>query len=199
MPSSYSTSLRFELQFTGENINTWGDRLNATFGRVDDSIAGFVAITLTGDYTLTAANSNTTADEARRAHLKFNGTLAANSVITVPSVSKSYWIWNNTDKNLTISTAGGTVTALIEAGDVLSVWCDGTNVKSTTYAGLNLKDYIASIALGATGSLPATTGNNGKFLGVLAGSWVPVQIASTDISDFTQKVKKRALTYALVF
>ena len=198
MPSSYSTNLRFELQFTGENINTWGDRLDATFSRVDDSIAGYVAITLTGDYTITAANSNTTADEARRAHLKFNGALAASATITIPGVSKSYWIWNNTDKTLTI-TAGAGTTATVDAGDVLQVWCDGTNVKSTTYAGFNLKDYIAAMTLAATGSLPATTGNNGKFLGVVGGSWVPVNIATTDITSFNAAVDARAIAFALAF
>ena len=48
MPSSWSSSLRFELQFTGENINLWGDKLDATLSRVDDAIAGYVAVPISG-------------------------------------------------------------------------------------------------------------------------------------------------------
>ena len=40
MPSSWSPSLRFELQFTGENINLWGDKLNAVLGHADYAVAG---------------------------------------------------------------------------------------------------------------------------------------------------------------
>src|SRR5690242_18292912 len=97
MPSSYSTSLRFELQFTGENTNTWGEKLSNTFARVDDAIAGYTAITLTSNaYTVTSANTNASADEARRAFLKFTGTTTAVATITIPAVSKVYFIWNGT-------------------------------------------------------------------------------------------------------
>lgn len=184
MPSSYSTNLRFELQFTGENINTWGILLDNTFARVDDSIAGYVALAVTGDYSLQSANTNTAADEARRAHLKFTGALAANATITIPAVSKSYWIWNATNKTLTITTGSGN-TATVEAGDILPVWSDGTNVKSTTYGGYNLKDYIASMTATA-GAVPGTTGNLGKFLKVTvdggASTWQAVN--TTDLGDY---------------
>jgi hypothetical protein len=185
MPSSYSTNLRFELQFTGENINTWGDRLNATFARVDDSIAGFVEIPITADYALQSANTNSTADEARRAHLKFTGSPATNCVITLPSVSKSYQIWNATAKLVTFTTGSGNTYA-VEAGDIAPIWCDGTNVKGITYGGLTLKSFIAASALGATGELPAQVGNAGKFIKTdgTNASWQFVQ--TTDFADYSQ-------------
>lgn len=183
MPSSYSTNLRFEQQLTGENVNLWGVKLDATIARIDDAIAGYVALAITGDYSVQSANSNTTADEARRAHLKFTGTLAANSTITLPSVSKSYWIWNATNKTLTFTTGSGN-TATVEAGDILPVWCDATNVKSTTYGGLNLKDYIAAATLGTVGDLPAQAGNAGKFVKTdgTNATWQTLQ--TTDFSDY---------------
>ena len=64
MPSSYTSSLRFELQFTGENLNLWGDKLNAALSRADDAIGGWLTKALTADYTLATANG--AADEARR-------------------------------------------------------------------------------------------------------------------------------------
>jgi hypothetical protein len=72
MPSSWSASLRFELQFTGENINLWGDKLNAVLSHADYAVAGWLTKALTGDYTLTTANAGD--DEARAAMLKFTGT-----------------------------------------------------------------------------------------------------------------------------
>jgi hypothetical protein len=202
MPSSYSTNLRFELQFTGENINLWGDKLNATFSRVDDSIAGYVAITIpaTGDYALTSANSNASADEARRAHLKLTGSPAANFTITIPSVSKNYWIWNATTKVATITTGSG-ATVTIDAGDKFPVWSDGTNVNHGVYfGGYPLKDYIAAISASA-GAVPGTTGALGKFLKVTVdgspSTWQ--QIQSTDLGDFDAEVRRRTLVYSLIF
>ncbi len=63
MPSSYSASLRFELQFTGENINTWGTKLNTVFSHVDFTVAGLFTKALTADYALSTANAAD--DEAR--------------------------------------------------------------------------------------------------------------------------------------
>lgn len=192
MPSSYSTNLRFELQFTGENINTWGDRLNATFSRVDDSIAGYVAIPMTADYTLQSANSNTVADEARRAHLKFTGTPANNCVVTLPSVSKSYQIWNATAKLMTFTTGAGSTYA-VEAGDIVPIWCDGANVKGITYGGLNLKAFIAASALGATGELPAQVGNAGKYIRTDGTNATWDFILTSSISDYIPVVGKQAI------
>lgn len=182
MPSGYTPSGRLEKQFTGENINLWGDKLDATLDRIDDLVCGFVAIALTTDYVLQSANTNAAADEARRALLKFTGTLASNSTITIPSVSKTYLIWNATTKALTFTTGSGS-TIQIDTGDQVLIFCDGTNVRTPGYGGLSIKDYIAAAVIGATGSLPALTGNAGKFLYTDATSsyWKQPQMA--DIGD----------------
>lgn len=200
MPSSYSGNLRFELQFTGENVNLWGDKLNSTFSRVDDAIAGYVALTIaaTGDYTLSSANSNATADEARRAHLKLTGSPAANFQVIIPSVSKNYWIWNATTKTATVTTGSGS-TATVEAGDKFPVWCDGTNVNAGIYFGsLSLKDYIASITATA-GAVPGVTGNSGKYLFTDGSSAFWRQASTTDLSDYLTNIigKQVALAVAL--
>lgn len=189
MPSSYSTRLRFELQFTGENINLWGDKLNATFSRVDDSIAGYVALTIpaTGDYTLTATNSNTAADEARMAHLKLTGSPSANFNVIIPSAAKSYKAWNATAKAATFTTGSGS-TVTVDAGDILGLWCDGTNVKTDTFGGLALKDYITAYAASA-GAVPSPLGNALKFLYTPDGVNVTWRQPSTaDLSDYLTKV-----------
>jgi hypothetical protein len=187
MPSSWSSSLRFELQFTGENINLWGDKLNATLARVDDAIAGYVALPISGDYALQSANNNAAPDEARRALLKLTGAPAVAFVLTVPSVPKSYWVWNATGRPATVTTgAGASVT--IDAGDRAPVWSDGTNVSTINFGGLDLKPFIAASALAATGTLPAATGNAGKYLYCDGASWLPRQPSTADLSDYNAKV-----------
>ena len=187
MPSSYSTSLRFELQFTGEGTNTWGEKLSNTFARVDDSIAGYVAIAVTGDYAITSANTNASADEARRAHLKFTGTLAAGANITLPPVSKSYWIWNATNKTLTITTGSGSTYA-VESGDKLPVWSDGTNVQGVAFGAYTLKAYIAAQVLASSTALPGQVGNAGKYLKTDGSNATWQAISITDIDDYARQI-----------
>lgn len=187
MPSSWSSSLRLELQFTGENINLWGDKLDATLARVDDAIAGYVAVPITGDYALSSANNNAGPDEARRAHLKLTGAPGANFSLTLPAVSKSYWIWNATGKIATVTTGAG-ASVSIDPGDKLPVWSDGAGVNTINFGGLDLKPFIAASALAATGTLPGLSGNAGKYLFTDGTNALWRQLSAADLSDFNSKV-----------
>ena len=170
--------------------------LNGTFARIDDSIAGFVAIAVSGDYILASANSNASPDEARRAHLKFTGTPAANFAVTIPAVSKSYWIWNATGKTATITTGSGGA-AMVEAGDRLPVWCDGANVSSIGFGSYNLKDYIAAQALASSTALPGQVGNAGKYLKTDGANATWQAPAATDLSDYTVNIIGRQIALAV--
>lgn len=186
MPSNYSASLRLTLQATGENNNTWGVILNTgVFQLVDTSIAGYLAKAVTGDTSLSSANGTT--DEARNAFLKFTGAPSNNWTLTIPSVSKAYWIWNATPKTETVSTGAGT-NATVDAGDIEPLWSDGANVKQITYGGLRLKDFIAASVLAATGTLPALTGNAGKFIYTDGVNALWRYISTTDLVDYQTKV-----------
>lgn len=134
MASTFSSRLRFELQGNGENSNTWGTKANGVFQRIEESVAGMATVNTTGGtYALTTANGTT--DEARNAILKFTGTLASNSTITVPSVSKRYLVWNATSGSftLTVKTAGGSG-VVVPQGKTVEVFCDGTDVKDSVTA-----------------------------------------------------------------
>lgn len=184
MPSSYTASLRFELQFTGENVNLWGEKLNAALTRADSSIAGWLTKALTGDYTLTSANGS--ADEARSAMLKFTGT--GTFTVTIPAVSKRYDVWNACTGDLTLS--NGSASVVVKAGEVVSVVTDGNagfkRVLPTDFGGATLtnvarvsglstpsansdaatKKYVDDTAFSAAaGNLPGQEGSAGKFLG----------------------------------
>jgi hypothetical protein len=196
MPSSWSSSLRFELQFTGENINLWGDKLNTVLGHADYAVAGWLTKALSGDYALTAANAGD--DEARAAMIKFTG--AGPFTVTIPSVSKAYQIWNACSGAVTISTGGG-ATVAIQPGETVSVICDGANLRRvapTDFAAQRItsvadpmgpqdaatKAYADALAFTANaGILPGQAGSAGKFLRTdgTTASWQA--IASTDLSD----------------
>jgi len=139
MPSSYTASLRLELQAQGENPNQWGQpKLNNVISRLDFAVAGMVTKALTGDYELTSSNSSD--DEARAAILKFTGG-AGPFTVKIPSVPKEYKVWNACAGNVVITTGAG-ATVAIQPTEIAEIICDGANVKATGYDGRTEKQYL---------------------------------------------------------
>jgi hypothetical protein len=135
MASTATTRLRIEKQGTGENVNSWGAKLNATgLELFDSAIAGMVSFALSGSKTLTS--SNYAADEARMAFM--NITSGTGGTVTIPSVEKTYLVRNATSGTVTITTGSG-ATAVLQPGNMQYVGCDGTNV----YAAI-VTDYGSS-------------------------------------------------------
>lgn len=206
MPSSYSASLRFELQYTGENINLWGEKLNTAIERIDFSIAGFTSMALTASRALTS--SNTATDEARSACLKFTGTGAF--TITAPSVSKVYVVWNACTGDVTMTTGSGT-TVDVNPSEIALLMCDGTNFKRvqgvdfgsqeltnlaepTASTSAATRAYVDAQAWAAVNAdLPSQVGNAGKFLTTNATTPAWEQPTVSDISDYaSDQVTKQA-------
>ncbi len=202
MPSSWSSSLRFELQFTGENINLWGDKLNVVLQHADYAIAGWLTKPLIGDTVLSTANAGD--DEARAAMIKFTG--AGPFSVTIPSVSKRYDIWNACTGVVTITTGAGATVGL-QPGETASVLCSGVDVvrsQGTSFSGQRLtgvadplspqdaatKAYADALAFNANaGVLPGQGAGTTGWALFSNGSnafWKPV--ASSDVSDFNSKV-----------
>ena len=145
MPSSYTSSLRFVLQATGENLNTWGVlNNNSMIALADYAIAGRAAFTLSGSKTLTTANGAT--DEARAAMLDITG--GTGGTITVPAVEKLYTVRNAASGDVVVTTGGG-ATATIKPGEVVGVVCDAANVRrvqATDMGGVKLTGLGAPVA-----------------------------------------------------
>jgi hypothetical protein len=194
MPSSWSTSLRFELQFTGENINLWGEKLNAVLQKADYAVAGWLTKPLTGNTALTTANAAD--DEARAAMIKFTGG-AGPFTVTLPAVSKNYLVWNACSGPVVLTTgAGGTVT--VDAGDIIWALTDGGAVKTPGYGGASIKDWVSSVAWSYNaGALPAQSGNAGKVVSTdgTNASWQA--LSTSNLSDYASAVKGLALAFAV--
>lgn len=194
MPSSWSSSLRFELQFTGENINLWGEKLNAVLQHADYAVAGWLTKPLTGPASLSTANAAD--DEARAAMIKFTGG-AGPFTVTIPPVSKSYLVWNACEGPVTLSTGAG-ATVMVDPGDIIWVATDGGAVKTPGYGGASIKDWVSSVAWSYNaGNLPAQTGNAGKVVKTdgTSASWQP--LSTSDLSDYATAVKGLALAFAI--
>jgi hypothetical protein len=161
MPSTYTPSLRLEMQAAGENLNTWGaPRLNQVIDRLDQAIAGRSAIVLDGDHVLTSANASD--DEARRAMLDFSGQGPA--TVTLPAASKVYLVRNGASGAVTLTTGAGAA-VVVDPQDVALVACDGGDVFVLGVGGLSLKAHVAAVAWSYNaGALPAQAGAAGKVV-----------------------------------
>lgn len=194
MPSSWTPSLRFEQQFTGENINTWGDRLNTALRHADQAVAGWLTKPLTGNTTLTSINGLD--DEARAATLKFTGGPGPFTV-TVPAVSKTYLVWNACAGAVTLTTGAG-ATVSIDPGDIVWVATDGGAMSTPGYGGASIKDWVSSVAWSYNaGALPAQAGNAGKFVRTNGTNASWQGLSTADLTDYASAVKGLALAFAV--
>ena len=139
MSSTYSTSLRIELQGTGENSGTWGTITNNNFSQsLEFSIAGVVNVAC-GDAavtTLTNADGpqSQANNQARNAHIRLTGAHSAIRIAQFPATQKIYLITNATTDSgssgpyamtARLGASGNTLT--IENGATRLVATDGTN------------------------------------------------------------------------
>jgi hypothetical protein len=149
MPS-YTTSLKLIQPSAGEYPGTWGTEVNNRLtALVDKAVAGTTSITMTAaNYTLT--NADGVADEAKSMFLVLGGTPGASYAVIVPSVSKLYFVTNNTGFAQTVRASGTGIS--VPNGASMTLRCDGTNV-------VVAQNYFASMTLGA--ALPVASGGTG--------------------------------------
>jgi hypothetical protein len=117
------------------------------------------------NFTLTTANG--ASDQSRAMFLVLGGTPGASYAVIVPSVSKLYFVTNNTGFAQTVRTSGTGIS--VPDGASMTLRCDGTNV-------VVAQNYFASMTLGS--ALPVASGGTGAT--TLAGANIPVtNVANT--------------------
>jgi hypothetical protein len=139
MSSTYSTSLRIELQASGANSGTWGTITNNNFSQsLEFSIAGVTNVAC-GDAavtTLTNADGpqSQANNQARNAHIRLTGAHGAVRIAQFPATQKVYLITNATTDSgssgpyaMTCRLGASGNTLSIANGTTRLVSTDGTN------------------------------------------------------------------------
>jgi len=182
MASTYSTSLKIELQATGENSGTWGTITNNNFSQVFEfAIAGVYAKTLsgTGPTTLTTGDGpqSQANNEARQNQIIFSGTISTTHIVQFPAVQKTYGLYNNiaggADITARLGASGNTLT--ITNGKYRLVSTDGTNWYDIfTLAGLG-EAWIEK----ATGDSPYTASDGDNIFVDTSGGVVTITLPAS--------------------
>lgn len=150
MADTATSRYKARKQSSGSNTNTWGDtKLNDNFDLLDHGSKGVDSITMTGDYTLSWANYDTSseANVGQCSVLLLTGSLSSAANLTVPAVE---WHWdlikNSTGQTVTVKTSAGTGVS-IPTGRQVSVYCDasecyyaGPNIVGTDISEANSRD-----------------------------------------------------------
>jgi hypothetical protein len=134
MASTY-TPLGIEIQQTGENAGTWGNKTNTNLQIIEQVSGGYTqqAVTDGADTDLTVTDGNTGATLAHRI-IEFTGSLTASRNVTIPlDVQNFYFLKNSTSgsQNVVFKYDTGTGTsATIANGKTVIAYAkadDGTN------------------------------------------------------------------------
>lgn len=130
MPSTFTNSLRIEKQASGENLSTWGAKVNSSFDQYDFAIAGLTSVSVSsGNSRLTISNGST--DTSRAAMVVVHGAPSGACSVVSPAVTKMYLVANNTTGSQTVTftcSAGSGV--VVPAATAMYVYCDGTSVRA---------------------------------------------------------------------
>ena len=210
MSSTYSTSLRIELQATGANSGTWGTITNNNFSQsLEYSIAGITNVacgdaavtTLTnGDGPQSQANN-----QARNAHVRLTGAHGAVRIAQFPATQKVYLITNATTDSgssgpyaMTCRLGGSGNTISIANGATRLVSTDGTNwydvfAAGGTYGG----GFLADSAVDVNGKELILDADADTSLHASTDDQIDIKIANTDVATLTNSSSDFVITTAV--
>ena len=127
MASTFS-NLGLELQATGENANTWGDKTNTNLSMIDERLSEIHTISSTNaSQTISAPSDGTSGETTRYATLKYTGSASSAITVTLPSSVKIvYNVINGTGQNITFQCSTATTTATVKSGQSGIIHSDGS-------------------------------------------------------------------------
>ncbi len=207
MSSTYSTSLRIELQGSGENSGTWGTITNNNFSQsLEFSIAGVVNVACGDNAVTTLTNADgpqsQANNQARNAHIRLTGAHGAVRIAQFPATQKVYLITNATTDSGSSGPYAMTV-RLGASGNTLSIANGATRLVSTD--GTNWYDVFASGGqYGGSFLADGTVDINGKDLVLDADGDTKIangtddriefSIAGTGVGNFTNDSSNFVIT-----
>lgn len=148
MASTYSSRLKLELQGTGENAGTWGDKTNNNLDVLDAFSAGYLSKSVAGsaNVTLTTANASATSEASNKV-IELTGTLTGNITVFLPAKENNYFIYNNTAGSYTVNVAAtghGANSATIAQGSKTLVYCTSDNVEDLFGDDITVTNNVAA-------------------------------------------------------
>jgi len=184
MASTYSTSLRIELQGSGENSGTWGTITNNNLSQsLEFAIAGVTSVACGNNAVTTLTNADgpqsQANNQARSAHIRLTGAHSAIRIAQFPATQKIYLIENaTTDAGssgpyaMTVRLGASGSTLSIANGTTRLVSTDGTNWFDVFSSGgtydLNGQDLV----LDADGDTKIISSTDDRIEFSIAGSGV---------------------------
>ena len=163
MPSTYSTNLKIELISTGEQSGTWGTTTNTNLGTLlEEAICGVGTVSM-ADADTTITISNGASSTARKIILTLTGSLTAARNLIVPSINKTYIVYNNTSGGyaVTVKTSSGTGIS-VPNGQKRMVYGDGTNINEAINSFGNVT-VNGTLTYGGT-TIPSSTTGTGSLV-----------------------------------
>ena len=200
MSSTYSTSLRIELQTTGENSGTWGTITNSNFSQsLEFSIAGYVAVACGNSAVTTLTNTDgpqsAANNQARNAFIDLTGAHSAIRIAQFPATQKTYIIRNATTDSASsgpyamtarLGATGNTIS--IQNGATRFVATDGTNwfdLFSTMGTVGATKGLLAGGAVDLNGQELILDEDGDTTLHASTDDQIDVKLANIDVANLT--------------
>tara|TARA_R100001079_G_scaffold20575_1_gene10380 strand:- start:579 stop:2015 length:1437 start_codon:yes stop_codon:yes gene_type:complete len=136
--ASTFTPLGVELQATGENAGTWGNKTNVNLQLLEQISGGYTTQSIAGgaQTTTLSIDDSGTGDTAAHRYIEFTGTITGNQIVTIPiDVQTFYFLRNSTSGSHTVQfkyASGSGDSFTFAAGDkgdaiVFATANDGTN------------------------------------------------------------------------
>ena len=134
MADTYTLQLGFQQPQVNADAGVWGGYLNTDLQAIDDAIAGFVVINLTGltSYTLTAVQGSEGVNYQQRYQVwVFTGALTGTCTVNIGAKQKVGYVYNQTTggNSVILTTGGGGATVTLPPAFSFNfLFCDGVNV-----------------------------------------------------------------------
>jgi hypothetical protein len=201
----YTTNLSLGQPVTGTESGQWGDDVNnAVTAYLDIAVAGSLTVDMSaGNVTLTntlgtstATNISTTT--AQYAILNLTGAMSAARNLTVPGVSKSYVVNNNTTGGYAVTLKGVSTTGIALAnGERCVVAWNGSDFAKISTNVLAYMSGTLPVASGGTG-VTTSTGTGSTVLSVSPTFTGAPQAPTASISTNNQQIATTAFVQAVL-
>jgi len=182
MASSFTTNKTLEKPGNGDYVDTWNVPVNGDMDVIDQAFGGTTSLNATsGSATLSAT-------QYRSLLLSISGAMSANVTYTIPSGIGGEWIVRNTTTDsvggpwtVTIVSAGGGTSVVLDRNVNFLLFSDGTNIRS-----------VGSVVPGSNTQLIF---NNSGVLGASSGmTWNGTTLTANAISSTTTIAATTAIT-----